>query len=139
MGIIEKMNIELIISIVSAASAILVAVIGSLLARRSSLALQSQKLKEDYYLANIEAINLLSSDNTRPEYLDKYSASRNRLLVVASAEVVNAILLFEKEAMGKFNPQHNELLTDILKAIRSDLGLSNRLYPTTGLIKSGKQ
>lgn len=129
------MNIELIISIVGAASAILVAVIGSLLARRSSLALQSQKLKEDYYLAYIEAIYLLSSDNTRPEYLDEYAASRNRLLVVASAEVVNAILLFEKEAMGKFNPQHNELLTNVLKAIRNDLNLSNKSYPTIGLVK----
>lgn len=131
----KKMSTELIISITGAASAILVAVIGSILTRRSSLAIQSQKLKEDYYLAYIEAIHLLSSNNTRPEYLDAYTASRNRLLVVASVETINAILLFEKEAMGVFNPQHNELLTNVLKAIRNGLNLSNKSYPTIELVK----
>lgn len=133
------MSIELIISIVGATSAVLVAVIGSVLARCSSLSLQSRKLKENYYLAYIKALHFLGSNNKRADYLDEYANSRNRLLVVASAEVINAILRFEKEAVGMANTQHDELLTDVLKAIRNDLSLSNKSYPIVGLIKSGEQ
>jgi len=56
---------ELYISILGAISAILVSMIGVWLANRNSIVLQTRKLKKEHYVAYIEALHNLASDNSK--------------------------------------------------------------------------
>ncbi len=81
------MNITLIISIIGAFSAIIVSIIGAWLANRSSLILQARKLKEEHYVAYIEAVHNLSSDNNNKKYDTEYVFARDKLFLIASENV----------------------------------------------------
>lgn len=126
---------ETIISILGAISAILVAVVGAVLANNNSNRLQIRKLKEEHYILYIEALHNLAAKNSDRESVSKYTYHRDKLLVVGSEEVVRKILLYENEAVGKANNLHDKYLTDIIKAIRKDLKIKDRKYPDVYLKK----
>ncbi|MCW3127926.1 MAG: hypothetical protein JWO03_3584 [Bacteroidetes bacterium] len=119
----------LYISILGALSAILVSFIGAWLSNRNNIVLQTRKLKEEHYISYIEALHNLGLDAANPELLRKYIFERDRLILIASEEVVRKMLLFEEKVMGKLNAQNAMYLTQLIKAIRSDLKLGNKNFP----------
>lgn len=126
---------EIIISVLGALSAIIVAVTGAILSNKNSNMLQLRKLKEEHYISYIESLHNLGVNNSSVEAISKYTYNRDKLLIVGSEEVVRRILKYENEAVGKKTDLHDELLTDIVKAIRCDLKIKDKNYPQITLKK----
>ena len=129
------MSIPLLVSVLSGVVAITVSIIGAWLANRNSIILQTRKLKEEHYVAFLEALHNLASDNQSTKYGKGYTYARDKLLLIASEDVIKKMLLFEIEAVEKQNGLHDEYLTDLIKAIRRDLKLKDKNFPIVGLRK----
>jgi hypothetical protein len=126
------MKIELFISVIGAIVAIVVSILGAILANKNSIILQTRKLKEEHYVCFLESLHNLASDNSKVEYLQKYTFARDKLLLIANEQVIDK--LFEYE--NNLNNEHDKYLTELIKAIRKDLKLGNRNLPILFLKKS---
>jgi len=125
--------VEIIISISGAIAAILVAVVGALLSNKNNNTLQLRKLKEEHYTSYFEALHNLAANNSDREATAKYTYCRDKLLIVGDEKVVQCILKYENEAVGKVSGLHDKYLTDIVKAIRKDLKIKDRDFPNVYL------
>lgn len=123
---------ELTISIIGAAVAIIVSVLGAYFAIKSSIILQNRKLKEGHYVSYIEALHNYATDNQSVKYKSQYTFCRDRLLLIANESVIIALLDYEANLKSE---KTNEYLSRLIKAIRADLELSNRKIPTIFLVK----
>ena len=101
---------ELYISIIGAIVAIIVSVLGAILANKNTIILQTRKLKEEHYI-------------------------RDKLLLIANEKVIIKLLEFEDKGVGKTTDLHNKYLTELLKAIRKDLKLGYKSLPILCLKK----
>ncbi|WP_341903074.1 hypothetical protein [Fluviicola taffensis] len=128
------MSIPLLISILSGAVAITVSIIGAWFANRNSIILQTRKLKEEHYVAFLEALHNLASDNQSTKYGKEYTYARDKLLLIASEDVIKMMILFEAEVRDQ-NNLHDECLTELIKSIRKDLRLRDKSFPIVGLRK----
>lgn len=129
------MNIEIIISIIGAVSAVVVATVGAFMANKNSNVLQIRKMREEHYISYIEALHNLASDSSNREFLSRYTYFRDKLLIVGSEEVIKGILKYEEKAVGRDSELHDEYLTAIVKAIRKDLKIRDKSFPTVFLKK----
>lgn len=126
---------ELVIAVIGAVISISVAVLGAILSLRSSIVLKNRTLKEDYYTQYIAAIHDLASNNKSLLALSNYAKARDKLLIIANEQVVNALLIFEEKAVGKICDRHDEYLTTLIKEIRRDLRLKDKNFPTIRLVE----
>ncbi len=129
------MTTGILISILGAFSAIFVSVIGAWLANRNSMILQTRKLKENHYVAYIEALHNLAAENSK-KATTNYVFARDKLFLIASENVIRKMLKYEEEAVGKPNNLHDKYLTELIKSIRSDLKLKDKNFPGIYLKKS---
>jgi hypothetical protein len=126
---------ELAISIIGAIAAIFVSVIGALFANHKVIALQTRKLKEQYYFNYISALhNYLANSHDKSIYED-FIKARDILINIASVNVVNKLIDLENK--GFFNLEEppsketqDHYLTELIKAIRKDLKINNKNFPT---------
>ncbi len=125
---------ELYISIIGAIVAIGVAILGAILANKNNIELQLRKLVEDHYTSYIDALQALASYNGKQEIKD-YTTARNKLLLIASDDVVISLLEFEKYGVGKSSEEHDKYLTFLYKAMRKDLNIKSKHLPTLYLRK----
>ncbi len=123
------MNTGLFISIFGALSAITVSILGAFLANRNSITLQIRKLKEEHYIAYIEAIHDLAAENENIECLKNYVSARDKLFIIASEDVIKKIITFENEGVDKKSDLYDKFLTDLIKSIRTDLKLKDKDFP----------
>ena len=123
------MTISLLISIVGAATAIVVSIIGAWLANRNSIILQTRKLKEEHYVAYIEALHNLMAENSNQESTKDYVFARDKLFLIANEEVIKRMMTYEHETAGKQNDLHDHYLTELIKAIRVDLQIKDENFP----------
>jgi hypothetical protein len=130
------MTTEVYISILGASSAITVSFIGAWLANRNSIVLQSRKLKEQHYVAYIEALHNLATEEKNKELTKNYVFSRDKPFLIASEGVIKKILIYEEEAVGKANDLHDKYLTELIKEIRKDLKIKDRDFPIVYLKKA---
>jgi hypothetical protein len=130
------MSTELIISIVGAITAILVSFIGAFLVNQNNVILQTKKLKEEHYVAYIEAVHYLAGNNSDSIATEKYVFARNKIFIVASEEVVIKMIQYEEEAVGKQNDLHDKYLTELIKEIRKDLKIVDKDFPKIYLRKA---
>ena len=89
------MTTEIYISIIGALAAIIVSFVGAFLANRNSITLQTRKLKEEHYVAYIEALHNLADNSA--EAIKRYVFERDKLLIIASEEVVKRVIKHEEE------------------------------------------
>jgi hypothetical protein len=130
------MTTEISISIIGAATAVIVSVIGAFLANRNSIVLQTRKLKEEHYVAYIEALHNMATENGSKELIKNYVFTRDKLFLIANEKVIKKLLLYEEEAVGKENKLHDKYLTDLVKEIRKDLKIKDKDFPTIYLKKA---
>ncbi len=130
-----KIPISIIISVLGAASAILVSVLGAWFANRNSIILQTRKLKEEHYVIYMEALHKLASNNTDRENISKYVFARDKLFLIASEDVIRKILSFEENAVGKNSDVHDKYLTELVREIRKDLKIRDKNFPQIYLKK----
>jgi hypothetical protein len=123
------MTISLLISIVGAAAAIVVSIIGAWLANRNSIILQTRKLKEEHYVAYIEALHNLMAENSNKESTKDYVFARDKLFLIANEEVIKRMMTYEHETADKQNDLHDYYLTELIKAIRIDLEIKDENFP----------
>lgn len=126
---------ELVIAIIGAIISISVAVLGAILSLRSNIVLKNRTLKESYYTRYIDALHDLASNNKSSETLTDYAKARDELLIIANEQVINSLLLYEEKAVGKSCDRHDEYLTTLIRAIRKDLKLKDKNFPTIRLVK----
>jgi hypothetical protein len=130
-----KMTTAILISILGAVTSIAVAFIGAWLANRNSIVLQIRKLKENHYIAYIEALHNLASENSNKAYGQRYVFARDKLFLIAGEDVIKKMLLYENHAVGKESAVHDQYLTELIKAIRKDLNLADKNFPNIFLRK----
>ena len=120
---------EIYISLIGAKVAIIVSIIGAILANKNNITLQTRKLKEEHYIAYIEALHNLAS-NSDESTVKKYVFQRDKLFLIASEDVIRKMIIYENEGVNKTSEIHDKYLTELLKAIRADLKLKNNNLPT---------
>lgn len=133
---------ELSISVIGALVAIGVAILGAILANRNNISLQLRKLKEDHYIAFIDALQALASNNGQNE-VKGYTEARNKLLIIGNEDVIIHLLKYEKfvdqknliDSISDFQIEHDLYLTDLIKTIRKDLNIKDKYYPKVFLRK----
>lgn len=127
------MGTEIIVAIVGAFVTILTAIVTNYLTKRNQLKFEERKLKEEYYTNYVKAI----SDNVlmKEEYAELDDA-QNRLILVGSADVVRILMHFHDRIKPSAPPlrgrEHDEILTELIKAMRADLYGTNKInigYP----------
>lgn len=138
--------IELLVPVIGVIVAAVSAGLSYLFTKKQQIAADESRLKEKYYLNYIEAISNIVVSNDSEKAADQLADAQNQLLLVGSAAVVSKLMEFhdfikpsnsqnftsEKRAEKK----HNELLTDLLKRMRTDLYKSKNInldYPVIHL------
>lgn len=133
--------IQLLIPVISIVAAIISAAISYYLSEKSKITAREKRLKEKCYIEYIEALshNVLSDD--LDESKSRLSQASNQILLIGSAEVVRNMRRFA-ECIGPTNSafsqeQHDLLLSNLLKSMRTDLYQSHRIndgYPQIGVL-----
>lgn len=126
---------EIVISIIGALTAVIVALIGTLLSYRHTNKIEILKLKEEHYISYIQALHNLAANNDNKTCIRDYTYYRDKILIVASENVIKALLSYEENAVGKTNIMHDEYLTNLIKLMRKDLKIKDREFPTIYLKK----
>lgn len=105
------MSITLLISIIGALSAITVSLIAALFTNRNNIVLQTRKLKEDHYIAYVEALQNNMGVNETELTVKEYVFARDKLLVIASEEVIRKLVAYENKGIGQGADNHDLYLT----------------------------
>ena len=101
---------EIYISLIGATVAIIVSVIGAILANKNNITLQTRKLKEEHYIAYIEALHNLASNNDELT-VKEYTFQRDKLFLIASEDVIRKMIIYENEGINKTSDIHDKYLT----------------------------
>lgn len=136
---------EIYIAIIGTITTVITICLTNYFSKRSQLKFEERKLKEQYYLKFIEALsdNVLLDDQIQARNAHAYA--RNRIILIASSNVVNLMLDYENairetKRIGDTEEtalMHDITLTELFKAMRIDLfGKSraiNKNYPLIGI------
>ncbi len=120
-----------LISITGAVAAVVISLVGARHNFRYNILLQNRKLKEDHYVAYLEALHNLSTQNINREFGEKFVMARSKLLIIADENVIKEMLSYEHNVFGKedLNQVHDIYLTALITAIRHDLKLVDKDFP----------
>lgn len=129
---------ELTIAVIGALVSISISIVGALLSINNSITLKTRELREDHYVRYVEALHNLASNDKSDEYQCDYTFARDKLFIIASENVVKSILDYEEKGVGKENLLHDEYLTKVIRAIRNDLKIKDKNFPTIYLKKGRK-
>jgi hypothetical protein len=129
---------ELWIALIGTATAVVTITLTNFFAKKNELNLKERKLKEEYYISFIKAISESVVSHFTDKSMDNLSDIQNKLLLVASSEVINRLMIFN-DYIKVYGPRpefsedkHDELLTELIKAMRKDLFLNQKInndYP----------
>ena len=155
--IIERgdiMDTAIICALIGTMSAIIVAIITSYYSKKRELQFEERKLKQKYYIDYILALSENMNNLDDETYTIKENNSFNLIVLVGSANVVNAlyelkdlvIKYLKKESIANYEAKYTELLTALLKEMRIDLyGNSKKvnsnikeIYFLSGVLKKEK-
>ncbi len=118
---------EVWIALIGTATAVVTITLTNFYAKKNQLKLEEKKLKEEYYLSFIKAISESVVSKSTEKSRDNLADSQNKLLLIASSEVVSKLMIFHdyvKPSSSQLDfsiEKHDELLTDLIKAMRKDL------------------
>lgn len=142
------MNYQIIVALIAAIATIAVAATSFFLNEHAKRKAEWRQKKFAHYQELLQALSELAIDgkNKRQANFD-FSAASNTVVLIASQEVVTALMLFHSEITrsNKDNfslERHDKLLQKLILAIRKDIGLSKKDDPDTfdfHLIGSGPQ
>lgn len=136
--------VEILIPVLGLVTAVITAVLGYYFSKKEQIAFQERQLKEKYYVDYIKTIsnNVIITNLNKAK--DELSDMHNKLLLVGSAEVVDALEKFHnllKPSTQKNSSidadVHDKLLTELILAMRKDLYNNNKVnkgYPIIHLI-----
>jgi hypothetical protein len=123
------MNPTLLVGIISAVTALTVAVAGYRLNRRRDRDLDWRKLRLEHYSAYLSALSGITGRRSTPEAQAQYADAFNSLVLVAPAPVLEALYAFHEEQRTN-NPArtpqgyercHNALIRELRRDIHPNL------------------
>lgn len=122
-------SLTTIISVgVSAAAALTVSIVTSVLARRRDHESEWRKLKFSQYQQFYMALSGIVRERANAEAHGRYADAVNSLYLVAPIEVLNRLAAFQKEISlinsDRSDERHDKLLAELTKAMRRDINLS---------------
>lgn len=119
--------VQVLIPIIGVIAAIISAAFSYYLTKKNQMSIEERKLKEEYYTDFIKAASGVAVQRD-DKSIDNLADKQNRLLLIGSSEVVTKLLIFhdylkpESQKKNRFDSsRHDELLTELLKAMRKDL------------------
>lgn len=118
--------IDLLVPIIGVVVAAVSAGLTYLFAKKQQIATDESRLKEKYYLNYIEAVSNIVLSNNSERARNQLADAQNQLLLVGSADVVNKLMIFHNyikpsNSQNFVSEKHDELLTELLKSMRTDL------------------
>lgn len=125
---------------ISLVTAFITSIITSWISHRYHIKKQNRGLRESHYIDFLHGLNVLV--NTGDSSL--YSVNRNKLLIIASPEVVKSILELEKYIIKCSHDEYtienqNMYMTKVVKAIREDLKVSVKDFPIIDFVSPTKK
>lgn len=130
------MDTQLLVAIIAGCVTIVTVTLGYGLSKRKDREDERRKLKIQHYEEFTKALSQTVVSRVPQGVIDtkqaqqKFADTINTLIVVASPEVVIAVynLLDEisESNKNKSSDNHDRLLTELIKAIREDIGVSNK-------------
>ncbi len=129
--------IQLLVPLISIIIAIVSAGLSYYFAKRLQINADERKLKEEYYQTYINAISKVAIDNYNKIAKDEFANAHNTLTLVGSSEVVDLAMKFHDyikigSSANFVIDRHDEMLTNLVKAMRSDLYSNSKVncnYP----------
>jgi hypothetical protein len=123
------MNDSIVVALIAASASILVAALTFYLTKMHEHAVQLRNGKLNHYKVLFSALSDLAVDGTNKEDANmRFALAANTIALAAPQNVIDALMAFHDEV--KFsnpdkNPElHDELLKDLLFAVRRDIGLA---------------
>jgi hypothetical protein len=137
------METSVIIAIISAFASVLGAAVSVSFSMRKEREADWRKLKFEHYREFMAALSGIAGTDATPEGHLRYAQASNTVQLVASAQVINALHSFRDE-IAVSNPnrsqeKHDQLLSVLIRNIRTDLGISPTSNPTDLSVGSGYQ
>lgn len=129
------MNYQIIVAIIAAGATIVVAVASFFLNENAKRKAEWQQKKFGHYQKLLLAIDDLAVDGRSKQKANQdFSTACNTMALIASQEVINALMLFHDEIRWNnkenFSPaRHDKLLKELILAIRKDIGLAKEDKP----------
>jgi len=125
------MDTSILIAIITASGSVIVAALSFYLTKRHQIKSEWQKEKISHYRDLLSALSELAIDSLDKDKANiKFASSVNTIALVASQEVITALMNFHDEV--KFSnkntsqEKHDKLLKELLLQIRQDIDLSKK-------------
>ncbi len=100
---------------------VIVAVLGYLFAKHKEREADWRRKKLEMYQELFEAMSSVVKEDSTPVAQRRFAKSCNTIGLVASVEVIQAAQQMQEASRSGLN--HDEVLTELLKVVRKDLGL----------------
>jgi hypothetical protein len=131
------MNSQVLAAIIAASATIIVAASTFFLNEQAKRKADWQQKKFGHCQKLLSAIDDLAVDGRNKQRANQeFSTASNTMVLIASQEVITALMLFHNEVKyvnhENFSVErHDELLKELILAIRKDIGLSKKDNPDT--------
>jgi hypothetical protein len=125
------MDSTILVAIITVSGSILVAAITFYLTKSHQLKVEWQHEKLNHYKVLLSSLSDLAVDGTDKEEANKrFALAANTISLVAPQYVITALMNFHDEVKfsnkNRTPERHDQLLRELLLAIRKDIGLSSK-------------
>jgi competence protein ComGF len=129
------MATEVMVAVITVSGSVLVAAVSYFLTKRQQREAEWRDSKLNHYKVLLSSISDLAVDNQDVEAHQKFALAMNTLALVAPQKVIKAMLAFHDgvklSSEDRSLERHDQLLADLLLAIREDLGMKPKDDPAT--------
>lgn len=127
------METSVVIAIISAATSVLGAAVSFFFAMRKEREADWRKIKFEHYREFMAALSNIVGTDATPEAHLRYAQACNTVQLVASKQVIKALHDFRNETAvsnaARSQEKHDELLSALIRNIRTDLDISPATNP----------
>ena len=111
------------IALIPAAVSIILAALSYYFSKLKEREADWRKKKLEMYHQLFESISGIVEGDSTSEAQKAFAKSCNTIVLISSTEVIQKLQDFQKATKPEYKSEHDRALTDLLKAIRKDLGL----------------
>lgn len=114
---------SIVIALISAAVSVALAALGYVLSKKKEREADWRRKKLEIYHQLFDSISGIVEGDATPEGQRAYARACNTIGLIASPEVISALQRFQICAKPEHSHGHDQALTDLLRAVRKDMGL----------------
>jgi len=129
------MTNEVLVAVITASGSVVVAAVSYFLTKRQQREAEWRDSKLNHYKVLLASISDLAVNNADVDAHHRFALALNTLALVAPQKVVEAMLAFHEgvkiSTEDRSPERHDQLLAQLLLAIREDLGMKPKDNPRT--------